>query len=55
MYVALLGARTIVAATANINPRAIRIKDLIDRAIAAYVAAKPREPADEEMADADGT
>jgi hypothetical protein len=43
MYVALLGARTIVAATANVNPRAFKIKNLIDQVAAAYKAQEARE------------
>lgn len=55
MYLALLGARTIVAATANVNPRAFRIKNLIDQVAAAYKAQEAREtpdaPADQEDDD----
>jgi dihydrodipicolinate synthase/N-acetylneuraminate lyase len=57
LYVALLGARTIVAATANVNPRAMKILRLVDEAAAAYKTAKAREtpaPTDEETADAAG-
>jgi hypothetical protein len=52
MYVALLGARTIVAATANVNPQALRIKNLIDQVAAAYKAQLSLEPA--EVADGAG-
>lgn len=53
MYLALLGARTIVAATANVNPRAMRIKNLIDQVAGAYKAQERREgPTDEETDDA---
>ena len=48
LYVALMGARTIVAATANVNPRAYKIKNLIDNAIAAYKAQADRETPEEE-------
>ena len=44
MYVALLGARTIVAATANVNPKAFRIKNLIDQVCAAYKNQESLEP-----------
>ncbi len=57
MYVALLGARTIVAATANVNPKALRIKNLIDQVTAAYKAQEGRDAAletTEDDADADG-
>jgi dihydrodipicolinate synthase/N-acetylneuraminate lyase len=57
LYVALLGARTIVSATANVNPRAMKILRLVDEAAAAYKTAKGREspePTDEETADATG-
>jgi hypothetical protein len=48
MYVALLGARTIVAATANVNPKAFRIKSLIDQVCGAYKTQEGRElPAEE--------
>ncbi len=51
LYVALLGARTIVAATANVNPRAFRIKNLIDQVADAYKAQEASEgPPDEEEA-----
>lgn len=43
MYLALLGARTIVSATANVNPRALRIKNLIDQVNAAYKAQEAKE------------
>lgn len=42
LYLALLGARTIVAATANVNPQAFRILRLIDNAAAAYKAQEPK-------------
>lgn len=38
MYLALLGARTIVAATVAVNPTAWKIQSLVDRAMAAYKA-----------------
>lgn len=52
MYIALLGARTIVAATANVNPRAHRILRLVDESMAAYKTAEDLEP--KETADATG-
>jgi hypothetical protein len=58
LYVALLGARTIVSATANVNPAALKILRLMDSAAADYKGAKNRErgPAleHEEEADAAG-
>lgn len=51
MYLALLGARTIVAATANVNPRALRIKNLIDQVTAAYKAQEGRETPDPEESE----
>lgn len=49
MYVALLGARTIIAATANVNPRALKVKNLVDDALNAYKGMSDREtPADDE-------
>jgi hypothetical protein len=49
LYVALLGARSIVAATANVNPRALKVKNLVDAALATYKAQSEREtPADVE-------
>jgi hypothetical protein len=53
MYVALLGARTIVAATANVNPAAFKIKNLIDTVTAAYKAEADKEQP-EETVDAAG-
>lgn len=43
LYTALLGARTIVAATANVNPAAMRILRLVDSAAAGYTVARGRE------------
>lgn len=59
LYISLLGARTIVSATANVNPQAIKILRLIDSAAAAYKAQKdletvPEEDDEEEEADAPG-
>lgn len=62
MYAALLAARTVVAATANVNPQALRIKQRIDAALSAYKAAEKADnaitaaaPAElEESAHADG-
>lgn len=54
LYVALLGARTIVSATANVNPRAMKILRLVDEAAEAYKTAKGREEPEQETADAIG-
>lgn len=43
LYISLLGARTIVAATANVNPQALKILRLVDSACAAYKTQKDRE------------
>lgn len=53
LYVALMGARTIVAATANVNPRALKVKNLVDAALAAYKAQSDRELPEEEAEDED--
>lgn len=45
LYLALLGARTIVAATAAVNPKAQRILNLVDRAATLYKDAKSGEEA----------
>jgi hypothetical protein len=48
-----MGARTIVSATANVNPAAIKIKRLVDAVIDAYKDAEAREtPQTEEAEDA---
>jgi hypothetical protein len=52
MYVALLGARTIIAATSNVNPAALKIKELIERACAAYKSAADSELPEESDEDA---
>lgn len=53
MYLALMGARTIVAATANVNPRAAPVLKLIDGAAASYKRLQASEaPPVEEIADA---
>ena len=53
MYLALLGARTIVAATANVNPRALPVLKLIDGAKDKYKYLESTETAPlEEIADA---
>lgn len=52
LYVALLGARTIVAATANVNPAAFKILNLINSAAAAYKTEQGQTPIQEETADA---
>lgn len=54
LYVALLGARTIIAATANVNPRAFKVKNLVDGALAAYKAQSDRELPEEQEVDAAG-
>lgn len=43
LYISLLGARTIVAATANVNPAALKILRLVDSAAKAYTDQKARE------------
>ena len=43
LYISLLGARTIVAATANVNPQALKILRLVDSACAAYKTQKDKE------------
>ncbi len=56
MYLALLGARTIVTATANVNPQAIKILNLVDSTMAAYNRAKGQEaPPEAELESADAT
>jgi hypothetical protein len=53
LYMALLGARTVVSATANINPSVNRILKLVDSALGAYTHLKATEtPPLEETADA---
>lgn len=57
LYLALLGARTIVSATANVNPAAFKILRLMDGAAAEYKEVQQRDapPAlQEEEADAAG-
>ena len=54
MDLALLGARTVVSATANVNPQIIRILQLIDAATGAYKRAQALEAPPEETADAAG-
>jgi dihydrodipicolinate synthase/N-acetylneuraminate lyase len=51
LYLALLGARTIVAATANVNPQAFRILRLMDQAAAAYKALEPDPATPEALTD----
>jgi hypothetical protein len=53
LYVALLGARTIIAATANVNPRALKVKKLIDDTLAAYKAQSDRELPEESLGETD--
>jgi hypothetical protein len=43
LYVALLGARTIVTATANVNPKAMPVLRLVNEAAAAYKAQQVKE------------
>lgn len=51
MYLALLGARTIVAAAVNVNPTQFRIQALVDQAMREYKAQQtseqPAVPAEE--------
>jgi dihydrodipicolinate synthase/N-acetylneuraminate lyase len=49
LYLAVMGARTIVAATANVNPRAAPILRLMDKVAADYKSQQARE---EETVDA---
>lgn len=54
LYVALMGARTIVSATANVNPQAIKILRLVDSAAADYKrCADAERPADDEDEEED--
>ena len=54
LYVALLGARTIVSATANVNPAALKILRLMDSAAADYKKQKDRQrPPELEQEEAD--
>jgi hypothetical protein len=53
LYVALLACRPVIAATANVNPAALKIKTRVDSALAAYKAQSDREtPEDTEEQDA---
>jgi hypothetical protein len=57
LYISLLGARTIVSATANVNPQALKLLRLVDTALDAYKRQKDREnlaQLDEEDAHAAG-
>jgi hypothetical protein len=56
LYLALLSARTIVAATANVNPAAGKFLRLVDDGLKAYRDAKRKEPAEpvREIEHADG-
>lgn len=53
LYVALLACRPIIAATANVNPKAMPTKKIIDDAIAAYKRLSDAE-LPEETSDATG-
>lgn len=53
MYLALLGARTIVSATANVNPQAFKILNLLDAAMAAYKRVQGTESPETEPETAD--
>jgi dihydrodipicolinate synthase/N-acetylneuraminate lyase len=53
MYLALMGARTIIAATANVNPKAAPILRLVDGATKAFKDQEQKEP-QEETEDAAG-
>lgn len=56
LYIALLGARTIVSATANVNPAALRILRLVDDATGAYKTLADRESlSQDEEEDVDAT
>lgn len=56
LYISLLGARTIVAATANVNPQALKILRLVDSAAKAYTdqraSERPVEDEEDEEEDA---
>jgi hypothetical protein len=55
LYVALMGARTIVSATAYVNPQAIKILRLVDAAAADYKrqadAQRPAEDDEEQESE----
>jgi hypothetical protein len=54
LYLALQGARTIVAATANVNPAALRILRLVDSAISDYNHVQKAEtPPDDDESEED--
>jgi hypothetical protein len=48
LYLALLGARPIVSAQANVNGATIKVLQLIDRVTAEYKAQKSQEETQEE-------
>lgn len=52
MYAALLACRPIVAATANVNPAALRTKRLLEQTLDRYKSQQATEPQPEEAADA---
>lgn len=53
LYISLLGARTIVSATANVNPQALKVLRLVDSALDDYKRQKDRElPQEDTEADA---
>lgn len=54
LYLALLGARTIVAATAAVNPQAYKILRLIDGAAENYKDTQQRETLAATEEDTDG-
>jgi hypothetical protein len=43
LYVALLGARTVVSATANVNPATLKVLRLVNEAAAAYKTQQVKE------------
>lgn len=43
LYLALLGARTVVAAQVAVNPAQFRVLDLVDKVAAEYKAKQARE------------
>jgi hypothetical protein len=53
LYVALLAVRPIIAATANVNPKALPTKKIVDDALAAYKRLSDAEQP-EESTDAAG-
>lgn len=56
LYLALLGARSILSATSNVNPAALPRLALVDRALEAYKLEKAKDPppVQQELAHAAG-